>query len=211
MERLREAAGEGRLTFDELDERLDIAFHARTLGELVPLTADLPVDLAKPVAAVSPSGPTIGGTPRVRRSLAILGGAERRGAWTLPEHYKATAILGGVELDLTEATFETREVTIHCMALLGGVEIFVPDGVNVIIEGSGLLGGFEGRTGSDPLPPDAPTLHVTGMSVLGGVDVRRKSRRRWGRRRDLDAQRRGQLGDTGSAGPGTGPSTEGSR
>lgn len=42
-ERLRTAAGEGRLTSSELEERLETAFSARTEAELEPLVADLPV------------------------------------------------------------------------------------------------------------------------------------------------------------------------
>lgn len=41
-ERLRTAHAEGRLTMDELDVRLDAALAARTLGDLEPLTRDLP-------------------------------------------------------------------------------------------------------------------------------------------------------------------------
>ena len=38
---LRQAAGEGRLEFDELDERLELTFNAKTYADLIPITADL--------------------------------------------------------------------------------------------------------------------------------------------------------------------------
>jgi hypothetical protein len=38
---LRQAAGEGRLDFDELDERLELTFGAKTYADLIPITADL--------------------------------------------------------------------------------------------------------------------------------------------------------------------------
>lgn len=41
-ERLRDAAGEGRLLADELEERLGAALKARTYGELDRLVVDLP-------------------------------------------------------------------------------------------------------------------------------------------------------------------------
>jgi hypothetical protein len=47
-ERLREAAGDGRLEHDELEERLEAAYSARTYGELAKLTADLPEAGAEP-------------------------------------------------------------------------------------------------------------------------------------------------------------------
>jgi Domain of unknown function (DUF1707) len=44
VERLRDAAGEGRLEPDELDQRVDVALRARTYGDLAELLADLPGD-----------------------------------------------------------------------------------------------------------------------------------------------------------------------
>ena len=41
-ETLRVAAAEGRLELDELEQRLDLAYAARTRGELLVLTGDLP-------------------------------------------------------------------------------------------------------------------------------------------------------------------------
>lgn len=43
--RLRRAVGDGRLTMDEFDERVQSVYAARTYGELEDLTADLPRDL----------------------------------------------------------------------------------------------------------------------------------------------------------------------
>src|SRR5688500_12941466 len=40
---LREAAGEGRIDLDELDERLGAAYAAKTYADLVPITVDLPI------------------------------------------------------------------------------------------------------------------------------------------------------------------------
>src|SRR5262245_3861574 len=82
---LREAAGEGRIDLTELDERLEATYAARTYADLVPITLDLPVaratDLpARPVAQPSPVVPG----PTEERHLAILGGLERKGVWTVP-------------------------------------------------------------------------------------------------------------------------------
>ena len=82
---LREAAGEGRIDLDELDERLDATFAARTYADLVPITLDLPATPAahQPRAvrgetAPAPS-PVVPG-PAEERHLAILGGLDRRRA-----------------------------------------------------------------------------------------------------------------------------------
>jgi hypothetical protein len=65
--RLRDAAAEGRLDPDELDERLTAAYGARTLGDLVPLTSDLP-----PEPPESPEAVGALRTPAVRRTLATF-------------------------------------------------------------------------------------------------------------------------------------------
>ena len=82
---LREAAGEGRIDLTELDERLEATYAARTYADLVPITLDLPVarstDLPARPAAATPS-PVVPG-PAEERHLAILGGVERKGVWTV--------------------------------------------------------------------------------------------------------------------------------
>jgi Domain of unknown function (DUF1707) len=66
-ERLRRAAAEGRLDPQELEERLGAAYAARTRGELVPLTTDLPV-----APAPAPPAPRAWHAPDVRRRLATF-------------------------------------------------------------------------------------------------------------------------------------------
>ena len=83
-ERLRTAAGEGRLTPEELEERLERAFSARTDAELEPLVADLPRPPRPPRARAGPRQPDLG---TVRRRLADAGrdlGAHRRWATSGP-------------------------------------------------------------------------------------------------------------------------------
>ena len=138
---MREAAAQGQITMDELEERLEATYTAKTFGELVPITADLPATstsvpssglarAAGPAAAVS----RIGGTPGPRhRSIAILSGAGRKGRWVVPAKYTTVAVLGGVELDLREATFAEQVTEINVNVLMGGVEIKVPEGVEVQI------------------------------------------------------------------------------
>src|ERR1700759_4148160 len=95
---LREAHAQGRITVDELDERLTSVYSAKTFGDLVPVTRDLPA--AGTAAAAAPESPArtrFGGTARFRTSLAILGGASRDGAWVVPPEYKAIATLGGIK------------------------------------------------------------------------------------------------------------------
>lgn len=188
-ELLREAAGEGRLDLDELDERLEVAFRARTYAELVPLTRDLPADRQRPAPDPAPVHATVpsrlGGRPTSRQSWALMSGSTRRGHWVVPREYLAVSVMGGIDLDLTSATLEAPEVTISVLALMGGVNVIVPPDVRVVVDGFGLMGGFdEGRHDATPPPPGAPVVRVTGIALMGGVTVRRPKpgRRRLGPR-----------------------------
>jgi hypothetical protein len=81
--------------------------------------------------------------------------------------------MGGVRLDLRHAQFSLPEVTIQAYALMGGVEIIVPEDIEVDVAGIGFMGGFDHRA-SGPGIPGAPRLKVIGFAMMGGVDVKRK-------------------------------------
>src|SRR5690349_8589000 len=90
---LRVAAGDGRLTAEELDERVEAALTARTMGELAALTTDLPAGAA-------------GAAPEVKDVVRIeqKGGSSRRaGGWTVPRRLEIDSEWGDVTLDLTGA------------------------------------------------------------------------------------------------------------
>ncbi|GHJ34842.1 DUF1707 domain-containing protein [Streptomyces sp. TS71-3] len=93
---LRVAAGEGLLTADELDERLEAALSARTVGELAPLTADLP-----PVSASA--GPTAAEVKDVLRIERRFSAVERGGRWVLPRRLELRVEWCEVTLDFTQA------------------------------------------------------------------------------------------------------------
>ena len=97
---LRDAAGEGRIDLEELDERLGLTWAAKTYGDLVPITADLHLP-GRPQAAVAPI-PHQGQIPAVGHasSVAIMGECKRQGVWSVPEHHSAFALMGSVVLDL---------------------------------------------------------------------------------------------------------------
>jgi hypothetical protein len=171
---LREAAGQGRISIDELDERLDLAHAAKTYADLAAVTSDLP----QGGAALDPAGggvpaSRIGGTPRNKVSIAIMSGARRMGSWVLPRSYVAVAVMGGIELDLREARYSEPDVTLHAYTLMGGIQITVPEDVEVDVSGFAFMGGFD-HNASGPGVPGAPRVKVIGFAMMGGVEVRRK-------------------------------------
>jgi hypothetical protein len=173
---LREAAGHGRITMDELDERLELAYAAKTYADLAAVTQDLPGPAQAPSAVQPAMAGRIGGTPRSKFSVAILSGARRMGRWVVPRNYVGVAVMGGIELDLREAQFSEPEVTIHAYTLMGGIEITVPEDVDVDVSGIAFMGGFD-HNASGPGVPGAPRVRVIGFALMGGVDVRRKPRK----------------------------------
>ena len=173
-ELLRQAAGEGRLDLDELDERLEAAYAAKTYADLVPITVDLPAHPATNQPAVSRSAAPA--TTTYDSSLALLGGSSRKGAWLVPERHSAFSLMGGVDLDLREATFAAREVTIVANTVMGAVDIVVDAHTVVIVEGVGVMGTFEQARDrvEAQLGPESPVVRVKGFALMGAVTVTRK-------------------------------------
>jgi hypothetical protein len=178
---LRRAAGEGRIDLEELDERLEATYAAKTYADLVPITHDLP-SAAPRQPAVSATGPRPEVVPGPSREhgMAILGGYERKGVWTVPEVLTVVCVMGGAELDLREARFAAREVVLNVSAFMGGAEITVNEQTRVVLEGVGIMGGYTGPRHGAPADddPDAPVVRVRGVAVMGGVSVSRKPPRR---------------------------------
>ncbi|WP_395294551.1 DUF1707 domain-containing protein [Kitasatospora hibisci] len=180
-ELLRDAYAEGRLDVEEHAERIEAAYAAKTLGDLVPLTRDLPVhrsiSFEKPPLGAPEQGPRPDGPVRLPARqeaptmVAIFGGASRKGRWRVGSHLRAVAAFGGVEIDLTDAVFESPEVVIEVMAVFGGVEIKVPENVSLHGSGVGIFGGFDVKeqTAADPY---APVVRVKGAAVFGGCEAK---------------------------------------
>lgn len=176
---LRQAVGDGRLTMEELDERLDAVYTAKTYAELEPITRDLPEAGAAHVPATAPAPASagdigrIGGQPTSHSAIAILGGHVRKGDWVVPKDFSAVAVLGGVEIDFRSARFSERVVTVHAVAILGGIEITVPDDITVHISGIGIMGGFDHGTINEG-QPGGPEIVINGVAIMGGVEVKRR-------------------------------------
>ena len=187
---LHDAMAEGRLTVGELEERLDKVYAAKVFRDLEPLVRDLPVggqapQLPIPSAAAPPpmTSNRIGGRGTSSAAVAIMSGSVRKGVWTVPPTFTSVALMGGVQIDLTNARFEDAETTIQAYALMGGIEIFVPEDVVVQVNGVGFMGAFENNVSDAGQPrPGVPLVKVNGLAFWGGVEVKRKKRSKKDRR-----------------------------
>ena len=170
---LREAAGEGRLDLDELDERLERTFAAKTYADLVPITADL--HAAPHTPPVGPPVPRAGGVPAVGHasSVAIMGECKRRGVWQVPAHHAAFSLMGSITLDLRQAVLSARETIINASAIMGDVKILIPAHMHAVVDGTPIMGDYgqgKDKVAAD-LGPDSPTIRVRGLALMGSVQV----------------------------------------
>ena len=112
-------------------------------------------------------------------ATAILGGISDR---NVSQHFRGgrlTAFLGGVSVDLRQAAIVEKPARIHVNAILGGVELSLPQHWNVKKDVQPIAGGVADRRSpvqhrdDDAMPPDnAPDLVVTGNVFLGGLLIR---------------------------------------
>ena len=86
------------------------------------------------------------------------------------QHGNAIAVFGSVELDLAAARIDDR-ATLELVAVFGGVEVRVPPGWRVELDGPAIFGGLDNHV--PPLPDAAaPTLRITATAIFGGVDIK---------------------------------------
>jgi hypothetical protein len=161
--RLRDAAAEGRLTFEELAERVELAASAVTRTDLEVLTDDLPAEPPATPAHTLARAPT--------RESTVFADVRRTGAWTVPGRGKWESLFGDVALDVREARVTGPEMQIDAGTIFGDVELLVPEGVEVEIRSRVLFGDIKQEAG-ETAPPGAPRIVLTGGTVFGDVRVR---------------------------------------
>jgi hypothetical protein len=168
---LRRAAGDGRLTMEELEERLDVVYETRTHAELERLTADV----------VVPDSPATASRMPVRRDgegarnwlIAVMSGHDRKGRWRVGRHLKVVNVMGGSDLDLNDAELADDVVEITIVSVMGGASIRVPDGLNVELTDFAFMGGNDTNIGDETPDPGGPTLRLKIISIMGGTDIKR--------------------------------------
>ena len=158
---LRQHLVDGRLTLEEFTDRVGTTLAARTHGELAVVVTDLPTRRS--------TAPAVN-----RRSLrltgAAFGHAVRRGHIRLPRRPVAFAGFADLDLDLRDATIEHEDTVVTAIVGFGNVDVYVPDGVNVIVSGMSIFGHCR-QWGFDAGRADAPTIRVRVVGMFATADV----------------------------------------
>src|ERR1700729_3595046 len=174
VEILRVAAGDGRLTSDELDERLEAALTARTYAELAAPTTDLP----------APSAPPAGRAPPPPKDLVRIdcgsGRATREGRWVVPRRMEVKVSSGEVRLDLTDAVISEPVLRIDADVHSGRLKLITKPGIAVDTDDVAV---HSGRVQIHaPWGPDVPValrIEVSGQVHSGAITARPQRRRFW--------------------------------
>ncbi|MGH3223625.1 MAG: DUF1707 SHOCT-like domain-containing protein [Streptosporangiaceae bacterium] len=160
---LSSALATGRLTSTEHAERLDAVYAAKTLGELAPLTRDLPADTAEASAGVADRAEVSARFSKVIRS----------GRWVAGRRTRLTARFGALIVNLSDAVLPGREITLEINAFCGKLIVTVPEGAHVIDEGGALFAkrAIYGR--KDAEDADGPVIRLVGDARFAKVTVHR--------------------------------------
>lgn len=218
IDTLVEAFANDELEVDEFERRVAVAHRAGSSEELRRLLADLPSgNLPAPAGGrgSSPAGrpasarPAIVSPDEVRDwslAVGIMGATTRAGYWVPARRNVAVALMGGCELDFREAAFGPGVTEVHVVAVWGGVEIVVPPWLHLETSGVGIMGAFEHVHDSErpPRDPDRPVLRISGLALMGGVEVVVRlpgESARDARRRIKEQRKAARLRSGGSQGP----------
>lgn len=199
-ETLRHAMGEGRLTVEELEDRLRAAYSAPTVRELERLVADVTVPdrvAGHTIAPARASGLSVREGPGGDRwVVSILSGHDRRGRWRIAGRCTVLNVMGGSDVDLNDVELSERITQLNVYSVMGGGEIRVPDGVDVEVSNLSIMGGNDVKLGDEVVAPGGPVIRIRLVSIMGGTSIRRgrklsKAERR--RRKELRDADRGLL------------------
>lgn len=178
---LADALAEGRLTPVEHSERMDAVYVAKTIGELAPITRDLPASGQETPAPEgtfsSAEALDLARDSQGRENIvAAFGGAQRTGRWLVEPRTNVSLVFGGAELDFRDAVLSQREVTIQCAIVFGGLSMTVPPGVRVVNRTTAIMGGTTLNGTDSVTDPRAPTVMLTGTCLFGGINVEQSKR-----------------------------------
>jgi Domain of unknown function (DUF1707) len=177
VELLRVSAGDGRLTAEELDERLERAMTARTYGELATLVADLPAAGSAAGSAAARPAPRV---KEVARFDCGSGHTVRNGRWVVPQRMEARVGSGHLKLDFTEAVITQPLLQIDAEVRSGHMILVTKPGIVVDTDDVAVRSGHvKVRAPWGPDVPEVLRIEVSGKVGSGHLIARPKHRSFW--------------------------------
>ena len=182
-ESLRVAAGDGRLTAEELDKRLESALTARTYDDLAVLVADLPAagtalaPLPGPLAALLPGGTGHAPAKELIKIHTASGHSVRVGRWAVPARMDLKVTSGHIKVDFTEAVIAQPTLHIDAEVRSGHILLITKPGIAVDLDDVSVRSGHVKVRA--PWGESAPTvLRVTVAGTCGSGHILARPPRR---------------------------------
>jgi hypothetical protein len=175
IERLEHSFAQDLLDVDIYEKRLQIAINTGSKRELHALIEDLPEHVENQEQDTSVSGTSLnhGIVKDHDVAFVLMSGLSRKGLWYPPKRMEVIAVMGGVDLDYTEAEIPPGVSNIDIIALMGGVDIIVPEGINVEVIGVPVFGGIDNHV-TNRIKAGAPTIKIKAVAIMGGIDIKIK-------------------------------------
>jgi Domain of unknown function (DUF1707) len=165
LERLRDAMSEGRIDAADFDHRAERTLQARTAGELVAVTADLPAQADDEALELR----------------GVFGSVKREGHWRVPRTLRLHRRMGSVELDFTQADIQFPVVRIELDTIGGSIEMRVPEGASVSFDAVAVTLGSAQDHRKEAPSKGTPHFDIVGQLRWGSLEVRGPKRKLRGR------------------------------
>jgi hypothetical protein len=108
----------------------------------------------------------------VATTLALMSSADRTGRWRIGERSQVIALLGACKLDLRQVTISGPLTVIRAYVVMGNVNVIVPEGVEVELDGLAVMGSRSLKLKGPPAQPGAPVVRIEGLVLMGDLTVR---------------------------------------
>jgi hypothetical protein len=169
--------GHGEISLEAFERRLDEAYETLDHEVLNAVTADLSLQIDREYTEKKHQELGIHYSSEepddIDWMVSIMGGSNRAGAWSVPRELRIVTVMGGAELDFSEAQFAQHDLRIKVFCLMGGVDIKVPEQVGVDSKAIAIMGGVENR-GNGDASGKGPRIIVEGLVLMGGISIKVK-------------------------------------
>jgi len=168
---------QGEISIEAFERRLDSAMESNDPHALLELVADLELEVDKEYIekkkeelnnVYDPSDPK-----DLDHVVNVFSGSSRSGAWRVAKETRIFGLFSGTDIDLSDAQLTHKTVHIKVYSLFSGVDIYVPENVNVMSKAFCVFGGIDNNTQST-VDRNAPTIVIEGFAIFSGIDIKIK-------------------------------------